>query len=78
MPNGDAMNRHRPLATYEVVLRITIDEHEFRPPATWDWDEMLDPNLSPGLHFSLVRAERASAVDAEHAQHIKDFDEEST
>lgn len=69
------MKKPRKLITYTVVLTITLDrEAGFREPSNWDWAELIDPNLAPGLAFDLTGVRKEPEVNPRHADLIADFD----
>lgn len=65
----------RQLATYRVTLTITVDRHHFTTPEEWDWETIIDPDLSAGLWFE-AEAEPVP-LDPDHAQGIANFDAEN-
>jgi hypothetical protein len=66
----------RPLRSYTLTLCITVDTTRFAIPDAWDWGEMLDPNLSPGLAYTVGKVTEIPLNKA-HEQNIADFDEEA-
>lgn len=66
----------RKLATFRVTFDITLDTLQFSSPDLWNWQTLLDPNLEPGLYFTVPSIIKKRRVHSAHEWHILEDDAE--